>query len=241
MSFSVLIQELITQMSQMSGLALTVVAGGVVTVILVNLNTRNGNKGYSRIENNVDYKNPKIDRRKYGQVDIHFFVRYLEKESMVKGLLNYEGDYVKIDNIHYKRTYKEYHFSSNEILFDKIITGIQKPISQLKEDTVLLQFHDSIHYALASLEELFKNKDIVNIEKEVDSVCELIGEIKKFSDEVDNLANAQAQKLRKDGINNILEKHHTVMEQLTTQVKIFNEVKPVNSNTISIEKKEKEE
>jgi hypothetical protein len=183
----------------------------------------------------ADFKNPTIRSRKNGKVVFYFYVHYLEKQSRVKRWFQGKDEFVKIDKSYYKREGKKYTFTTDEALFEKIIHAIQKPISELKDDTILFQFHDAIHYALTSLEQLFKNGDIVNLNMETNRVCELVSEIKRFSTELENSANEQVERLRLSNMNNILEKHHLIMDQLTEQVKIFNE--PVK--TISLKKDKK--
>ena len=171
----------------------------------------------------IDLKKVKIISKYSLGVKFSFYVRYMEKQGFLKGLfVQFLDEYIKIGKHVYKLDAKKYIFSTNESVYIQIKETIQQPIASIQDDAMLLQFNEAIHYALSNLSEFCKMKDIVNLEQEVERVSELVQEIKRFSDEITNAAKLETEKLRVGSMNEILEKHHLVMEQLTLGVKIFN-------------------
>lgn len=215
-----------------------------VTVIVVK-NVFNlisgGSAHYSSYEETkqiIDFEKIQIKGKELDNIHFSIYVKYLKKQNFIKALfVQFDTEnYIKMDKSVYKKDHKLYEFTTRKQIFENIKQNIHEPVSQLHDDTILKQFHDSIHYSLASLSQFCEMQDIVNLEQEVNKIGNLIHEIKAFSDEISNSANAQTQKLRVNGINEILSKHHIAMDQLILQVKIFNNTKPSDKKIISLEK-----
>jgi hypothetical protein len=175
------------------------------------------------VKEKINMKKIYIKTRNSFGVKYSFYVRFMKKQGFIKGLfVRFSDEYLKVGKHVYKLDAKEYVFSTSESIFIKIKDTIQHPITTIQDDSMLIQFNEAIHYGLSNLSEFCKMKDIVNLDQEVKKVSDLVHEIKKFSDEISNAAKLETEKLRVSSMNEIIEKHHLVMEQLTTGVKIFN-------------------
>ncbi|MGE7191992.1 hypothetical protein [Lysinibacillus fusiformis] len=189
---------------------------------MANLMGAGGSRRYSDPEPifKPNFKKVTIKTKQENMITYGFLIKSMEKQSFIKSL--FSSSTMKIGKKMYKKGYKTYEFTTNQDIYIKICNDIHKPLAEIKDETLLIQFDEAIHYALKQLEQFAKQRGIVDLQQEVDRVIQLVKEIKTFTDYVDNEAQAETEKLRVSSMNEILSKHHTVMEQLTLGVKVFN-------------------
>lgn len=190
--------------------------------VMVNLMGAGGSRRYSDPEPifKPNFKKVTIKTKQENMITYGFLIKSMEKQSFIKSL--FSSSTMKIGKKVYKKGYKTYEFTTNQDIYIKISNDIHKPLAEIKDETLLIQFDEAIHYSLKQLEQFSKQRGIVDLQQEVDRVIQLVKEIKTFTDYVDNEAQAETEKLRVSSMNEILSKHHTVMEQLTLGVKVFN-------------------
>lgn len=181
-----------------------------------------------REEKKKEIKDPKkftIEYQNYSKSEnvFYFYVTHLNKQNFLIALFTrFSKRTIKIGKGIYKKDAQMYKFSTNLENMTKIKNNIYEPVKNMKNYSILIQFHDDIHYALSHLSKFCEMQDAINLSDEIDKVSSLIVEIKKYADEIENAANAQVERLRKNSIDSILDKHHLIMEQLTLKAKIYN-------------------
>jgi len=196
-----------------------------------------------------NFKKVDIKTKHENMIAYGFFIKSMEKQSFIKSLFTrWSSSTTKIGKNVYKKGYKTYQFTTDQAIYNKITNSIHKPIAEIKEETLLIQFNEAIHYSLKQLEQFSKQqRGTVDLNQEVERVINLVREIKTFTDHIDYEAQAETEKLRITSMNEILQKHHTVMEQLTLGVKVFNannkpaaeQIKPISS--VSLNKRRQNE
>lgn len=165
--------------------------------------------------------------KEFGQNKFYFYATYMKKQGFLISLFTrFSESTIKIGKHIYKKDAEKYSFSTSHENKIKIENKIHKPIKDIKDYSILIQFHDDIHYALSHLSKFCEMQDAINLSDEIDKVGNLIAEIKKYSDEIENAANMKVERLRNNTIESILDKHHLIMDQLTLKAKIYNANSP---------------
>lgn len=169
-------------------------------------------------------------------IKFSFYVRYLKKVNRFLAFFLQldKENYLKVGKQLYKRDFKQYTFTTDYIPFGKIKDKIHSPLCHIEDYSFIFQFHDSIHYALSNLEEFSKMLPEDKLEDEIMTIIDYIQQVKVFYDSISNAAAAQTEKLKDNALNEILDRHHLIMNELSMSVKLFNgnSIKP----TINLKK-----
>lgn len=205
----------------------------------------------------VEHKEKIASKLKDGQHEYVFFIDKIDRLNGFRAFFaRYSKKYIKIDKNVYEKSLKSYHFKTSKEIHSQIQELIRIPLKSIKDDTLLIQFDEAIHYSLSHLSMFCKTQEDIkdsikpagdrlevisakasnalDLHKEVQIVGKLISEIKTFADEIDRKANEKTEQFINIGMNNILDKHHMNMEQLTLQVKIFNHQHKNNQKSVDL-------
>lgn len=170
------------------------------------------NYAYVRKENNNNEEFTQIHKADYKN-----YFRYVSEYINVPRLIKKEKYrfFKKVE--HVERGVGWYKFDLETKYLRLIQEAIFLPI-YLFDEEFLLQFSDSVYYALSSLEELAKMYKIadVDLEAEILRVAEYFSELETLYTNVDKSAQIQATIL--------LESHHAHMNSLISLMKEINRV-----------------
>lgn len=172
---------------------------------------------------NLNYDESKIFSLDDNRISYLINIKSFERKPFITSLIKrFNSKSIKVGRNVYTKECKKYQFTTKKQIHKKIIVGIVKPLSEIKDETMLIQFDEAIHYSLEQLQQFAKNPNMVNLTEEVDRVVSLVKEIKSFTDYIETAAMIETEMFKVNSMYELLNKHHVVMDQLTLLVKLFN-------------------
>lgn len=119
----------------------------------------------------------------------------------------------------------KYTFGIDRPTLEKIQRKIFEPIYLLDGSTVFLQYSHTIRYVMDTLLEFVNMQHLVDIDKEIDKASEVLYELVDLQNELEKSVDKKVNPVRDKKINEILKKHHAIMDDFIKAIRAMKESK----------------